>query len=157
MQARLTDFRELTAREITGFDCSVIACWTPFLPTLIARFMGPTCGPSGADRTQVGHMLAPWTLLSGYPFCEHFSPNHSNSLDPIHGGQFFMKSAHRDSISSHLQETNFSLHQLQPTLESLNPGWNTCCAMVSHRHPTVLQSRVQLSSLNCDYKHLIRA
>ena len=22
MQARLTDFRELTAREITGFDCS---------------------------------------------------------------------------------------------------------------------------------------
>ena len=34
--------------------------------TLIARFMGPTWGPSGADRTQVGPMLAPWTLLSGY-------------------------------------------------------------------------------------------
>ena len=33
--------------------------------TLIARFMGPTWGPSGADRTQVGPMLAPWTLLSG--------------------------------------------------------------------------------------------
>ena len=32
--------------------------------TLIARFMGPTWGPSGADRTQVGPMLAPWTLLS---------------------------------------------------------------------------------------------
>ena len=31
---------------------------------LIARFMGPTWGPSGADRTQVGPMLAPWTLLS---------------------------------------------------------------------------------------------
>ena len=31
----------------------------------IARFMGPTWGPSGADRTQVGPMLAPWTLLSG--------------------------------------------------------------------------------------------
>ena len=29
--------------------------------TLIARFMGPTWGPSGADKTQV----APWTLLSG--------------------------------------------------------------------------------------------
>ena len=27
--------------------------------------MGPTLGPSGADRTQVGPMLAPWTLLSG--------------------------------------------------------------------------------------------
>ena len=31
---------------------------------LIARFMGPTWGPSGADRTQVGPMLAPWILLS---------------------------------------------------------------------------------------------
>ena len=27
--------------------------------------MGPTWGPSGADRTQVGLMLAPWTLLYG--------------------------------------------------------------------------------------------
>ena len=32
---------------------------------LIARFMGPTWGPSGAERTQVGPMLAPWSLLSG--------------------------------------------------------------------------------------------
>ena len=31
---------------------------------LIARFMEPTWGPSGADRTQVGPMLAPWTLPS---------------------------------------------------------------------------------------------
>ena len=33
--------------------------------TLIARFMGPTWGPSGADRTQGGPVLAPWALLSG--------------------------------------------------------------------------------------------
>ena len=26
---------------------------------------GPTWGPSGADRSEVGPMLAPWTLLSG--------------------------------------------------------------------------------------------
>ena len=32
---------------------------------LIARFMGPTWVPSVADRTQVGPMLVPWTLLSG--------------------------------------------------------------------------------------------
>ena len=32
---------------------------------LIARFIGPTQGPSGGDRTQVGPLLAPWTLLSG--------------------------------------------------------------------------------------------
>ena len=30
--------------------------------------MGPTWGPSGANKTQVGPMLAPWTLLSGI-FC----------------------------------------------------------------------------------------
>ena len=29
--------------------------------SLIARFMRPTWGPSGTDRTQVGLMLAPWT------------------------------------------------------------------------------------------------
>ena len=34
--------------------------------TLIVRFLGPTRGPSGADRTQVGPMLALWTLPSGY-------------------------------------------------------------------------------------------
>ena len=33
--------------------------------TLITRFLGPTWGPSGADSTQVGPILAPWTLLSG--------------------------------------------------------------------------------------------
>ena len=33
--------------------------------SLIARFMGSTWGPPGADRTQVGPMLTPWSLLSG--------------------------------------------------------------------------------------------
>ena len=33
--------------------------------SLITRFMRPTWGPSGSDRTQVGPMLAAWTLLSG--------------------------------------------------------------------------------------------
>ena len=36
------------------------------ISTQIVRFMGPMWGPPGADRTQVGPMLAPWTLLSGY-------------------------------------------------------------------------------------------
>ena len=31
----------------------------------VARFMGPTWGPPGDDRTQVGPMLAPWTVLLG--------------------------------------------------------------------------------------------
>ena len=54
---------------------------------LIARFMGPTWGPSGADRTQVGPMLAPWTLLFGagrlnngcrHISCENWTMNYSD-------------------------------------------------------------------------------
>ena len=37
----------------------------PVATTQIARFMGPTWGPSGSCRHQMGSMLAPWTLLSG--------------------------------------------------------------------------------------------
>ena len=34
--------------------------------TQIIIFMRPTWGPHGSYRPQVGHMLTPWTLLSGY-------------------------------------------------------------------------------------------
>ena len=34
--------------------------------TQIARFMGPTWGPPGSCRTQMGPMIAPWTLLLRY-------------------------------------------------------------------------------------------
>ena len=42
--------------------------WRHWVTTLIARYMGPTWGPSGADRTQVSPMMDPWTLLSGWLF-----------------------------------------------------------------------------------------
>ena len=56
---------------------------------LITRFMRPTWGPSGADRTQVGPVLAPWTLLSWLFLCNciealswvsrsHFKDNYSS-------------------------------------------------------------------------------
>ena len=35
------------------------------ITSLKTWFMMATWGPSGADRTQAGPMLAPWTLLSG--------------------------------------------------------------------------------------------
>ena len=41
------------------------SCASLSLLTLIARFMAPTGGPPGADRTQVGPMLTPRILLSG--------------------------------------------------------------------------------------------
>ena len=59
-------FSSITLLWLVGLNM----CWYCLnrkLPvvTVIARFMGPTWGPSGADRTQVGPMWAPWTLLSG--------------------------------------------------------------------------------------------
>ena len=35
------------------------------MSTQIAKYMGPTWGPPGSFRPQMGPMLAPWTLLSG--------------------------------------------------------------------------------------------
>ena len=35
------------------------------MSSLMAKFMGPTKGPPGADRTHVGPMWATWTFLSG--------------------------------------------------------------------------------------------
>ena len=73
--------------------------------SLIAGFMGPTWGPSGTDRTQVGPMLVPWTLLSGmgrllweikekmavvtgpYSIC---CTHNVNTLRPGMNGQHFM-------------------------------------------------------------------
>ena len=55
-----------------------LVCWKQRWrnDSLIENFMGPTWGPSGAERTQVGPMLAPWTLFSGLVgACFHRRPN----------------------------------------------------------------------------------
>ena len=54
MQARLTDFRELTAREITGLDCNYITQysvgWNYFLMPLISA-----CGSPDMLVLEVNH------------------------------------------------------------------------------------------------------
>ena len=49
--------------------------------------MGPTWGPSWADRTQVGPMLAPWTLLSGYIMVKLYCISMSQWLHACHGAE----------------------------------------------------------------------
>ena len=49
----------------------------------IEKFVGPTWGPSGATRTQVGPMLAPWTLLSGMCHIETVLPSMRISIIEI--------------------------------------------------------------------------
>ena len=42
-----------------------IGCCISRAQSQISKFMGPTWGPPGSFRPQMGPMLAPWTLLSG--------------------------------------------------------------------------------------------
>ena len=42
--------------------------WCYSLVSQTAKFMGPTWGPPGSYRPQMGPVLAPWTLLSGIPY-----------------------------------------------------------------------------------------
>ena len=46
------------------------------LCTRIARFVGPTWGPPGSCRPQMGPVLVPWTLLSGYRLHAHGTQTH---------------------------------------------------------------------------------
>ena len=48
--------------------------WTNRMTSLIARFMGPPWGLSGTNRTHVGPMLAPWTLLKQWVVITHPCP-----------------------------------------------------------------------------------
>ena len=50
----------VSVNVLSGIQCIYL------MHNLIARFMGPTWGLPGTDRTQVGPMWATWTLLSGY-------------------------------------------------------------------------------------------
>ena len=62
-----------TRRFRKASECYLIICWSyesrrltiSQLWSQIAKFMGPTWGPPGSCRPQMGPMLAPWTLLSG--------------------------------------------------------------------------------------------
>ena len=50
----------------------MLCCNGKWVSAQIARFMGPTWGPHGPCRPQMGPMLAPWTLLSGMTI-HHYS------------------------------------------------------------------------------------
>ena len=68
------------------------------MPPQIEKFMGPTWGPPGSCRPQMGPMLAPWILLSGsiggqiwrltWPFQVDNSQLHCTHLQSIHACLF---------------------------------------------------------------------
>ena len=83
----------------------------------IARFMGPTWGPPGSCRPQMGPMLAPWTLLSGV---QHKRVH--ILWDVVY------------ALHCHVLHTVYELHrgaQIIPIDFSLHSrGWNICIVML---------------------------
>ena len=52
--------------------------WTETMASQIGKFMGSTWGPPGSCRSQIGPMLAPWTLLPGLQM--GWWPEHSTQI-----------------------------------------------------------------------------
>ena len=100
-----------------------------------------------------------WIYRSGmldpifwHPRVRYFLRHRGNSLDQIHGRQFFVKCAHRDSLCSQSQETIF--HKINSCLP-VNAGWNTCCAMVSHARRSIdtsIVSQIRVQLTQCQWK-----
>ena len=64
---------KLLLRRILTRKFFIIADPRQGMASQIAKFMGPTWGPPGSCRPQMGHMLAPWTLLSGISINQQFT------------------------------------------------------------------------------------
>ena len=61
----ITTTSDATSDDKVGIMTNLRIHSMVLLVTQIAKFMGPTWGPPGSCRPQMGPMLAPWTLLSG--------------------------------------------------------------------------------------------
>ena len=57
---------------VSGLNWGELNVWCFFgcMGSQRVKFMGPTWDPSGSGRTQMGPMLAPWTLLWGVMECK---------------------------------------------------------------------------------------
>ena len=68
---KLTTIYQRSGWKDGWFSGHYSSCWPPLgfmallCHTVATQFMRPTRGPPGTERTQVGPVLAPWTLLSG--------------------------------------------------------------------------------------------
>ena len=120
-------------KKATEYTCSyftavmVSACtWSHSdLPThysnwqaQIAKFLGPTWGPPGSCRPQVGPMLAPWTLLSG-------------GLLPQ--ANFLLAKMETVDQMEYTMETRFTFEDLltvHPNCTEINRGVVVYCAMM---------------------------
>ena len=102
------------------------------LQSLIARFMGPTWGLPGDDRTLVGPMLAQWTLLSGMPYgssdCGHVFP-----LEEV-------------PYCSSRSSVKFQGHMVKKKIVDFDPNWPFPNCSSSLNSPLAMQWRTKVEA-----------
>ena len=97
--------------ELSG----VLTCMQ--VATLIVKFMVTTWGPSGADRTQVGPMLAPWTLLSGNTRIATM-----NGTNNSHGNPFKHIFAGPPSLSTNTKKRKGEIREMAVMVNHVEPS-----------------------------------
>ena len=88
--------------------------------------MGPIWGPPGADRTQVGPVLAPWILLSGLTFAMpfHSTGSWNPSRQPFHQSFFH-------PISNSMEILFSSYHDSNKVIPTKFCRWHDSCAVMT--------------------------
>ena len=110
--------------------CLPSAMPTPrVLLTLITRFTGPTWGPSGADRTQVGPMVAPWTLL--------YEDLLSNRPPSTNLSEIVIKIPTSFSKKIHLKILSIKWRSVWSALVTITQGW-WCEKRMPHLYVCIL-------------------
>ena len=123
---RLVDWANTTSKQ------GDLLCFFTPMTTQIARFIGPTWGPPGAARTQVGPMLATWTLISGHfvycfnaskdclchRFCLYTRPNVAAAME----GQT-LKSQHLTAKTKRRGSYSFEIWCMNTKMTNLVHHW----------------------------------
>ena len=113
----------------------------------VAKFMGPTWGPTGSCRPQMGPMLAPWTLLSGLTIpTDNGHPRHDKWEH--HGGVCSTGDEHITELNEEQTEwfvaSDDKHHHQVPAWNKIT-NYNFWCSILSptYMHAHVTHIKVQ--------------
>ena len=119
---------DINVRPYWPLQISIHVLYDPVdMVTQIASFMGPTWGPSGSYRSQIGPMLAPWTLLSGKLMCFYFTLSDISGTHPAQLSTQMIKATRLDMDQDwHPTETIWDKHCDCSRRVNQQTGWIPC-------------------------------
>ena len=98
-----------------------------WLTSQIARLTGPSWGPPGDDRTQVGPMLAPWTPLCHSCYQNNQQIRYNNLVTLLTSGNTYKCSIMRSyDFPWYLARISYSTNSLLPVI------WDVMALMLYH-------------------------